>query len=87
MTVARSVAGLGLAFAGAAALAKEDAAESPFVGEVVDLHCYLTRAARGAEHAGCANACIGRGCRSRALSAQVQPIARQRRRTARNAFA
>ena len=34
------------------------------VGEVVDLHCYLTRhggEGRGAEHAGCANACIGRG--------------------------
>jgi hypothetical protein len=30
-------------------------------GEVVDLHCYLTRSARGAEHAGCANACISRG--------------------------
>lgn len=33
-------------------------------GEVVDLHCYLTRhggEGRGAAHAGCANACIGRG--------------------------
>jgi hypothetical protein len=87
MTVAPLVAALFVAFAAAAALAREDSAESAFVGEVVDLHCYLTRAARGAEHAGCANACIGRGCRSRALSAQLQPIARQRRRTARNAFA
>ena len=30
-------------------------------GEVVDLHCYVTRGAAGPEHAGCANACIGRG--------------------------
>ena len=33
-------------------------------GEVVDLHCYLTRhggEGRGVEHAGCANACISRG--------------------------
>jgi len=61
MTVARSVAALVMALAAAAALANEGSPESAFVGEVVDLHCYLTRAARGAEHAGCANACIGRG--------------------------
>ena len=33
-------------------------------GEVVDLHCYLTKhggEGRGAGHAGCANACISRG--------------------------
>jgi hypothetical protein len=30
-------------------------------GEVVDLHCYLTRGAKGADHAGCSNACISRG--------------------------
>ncbi len=33
-------------------------------GEVVDLHCYLTKhggEGRGADHAGCANACISRG--------------------------
>lgn len=30
-------------------------------GEVVDLHCYLTRGASGAEHAGCGNACLARG--------------------------
>ena len=29
-------------------------------GEVVDLHCYLTRGAHGADHAGCSNACLAR---------------------------
>jgi hypothetical protein len=29
-------------------------------GEVVDMHCYITRDAKGAEHAGCSNACISR---------------------------
>jgi type 1 fimbria pilin len=29
-------------------------------GEIVDLHCYTSRGARGEEHAGCANACISR---------------------------
>jgi hypothetical protein len=29
-------------------------------GEVVDLHCYTTRGAHGAEHASCSNACIAR---------------------------
>ena len=32
-------------------------------GEVVDMHCYITRhgkEGRGAEHAGCANACLNR---------------------------
>lgn len=30
-------------------------------GEVVDLHCYTTRDAKGEDHAGCSNACISRG--------------------------
>ena len=30
-------------------------------GEVVDLHCYVTRGAKGPEHAACSNACISRG--------------------------
>jgi hypothetical protein len=38
-----------------------DAAEVSLSGEVVDMHCYLTRGERGPGHAGCANACIGRG--------------------------
>lgn len=29
-------------------------------GEVIDLHCYLTRGAHGEEHAGCSNACLAR---------------------------
>jgi hypothetical protein len=29
-------------------------------GEVVDLHCFLTRGAHGEDHAGCANACLSR---------------------------
>ena len=38
------------------------AADEPvtITGEVVDLHCYTTRGAHGAEHAGCSNACIAR---------------------------
>jgi hypothetical protein len=49
---------LGLAAAGDE---KAVPAETSLQGEVVDLHCYLTRGARGSQHAGCANACIGRG--------------------------
>jgi hypothetical protein len=40
---------------------KKAAAESVTLsGEVVDMHCYVTRDAKGAEHAGCSNACISR---------------------------
>ena len=38
-----------------------DTADVTLRGEVVDLHCYLTRGASGAEHAGCGNACLARG--------------------------
>jgi len=41
--------------------ASGDPAEAVLRGEVVDMHCYLTRGERGPGHAGCANACIGRG--------------------------
>jgi hypothetical protein len=34
--------------------------EVTLTGEIVDLHCYTSRGARGEEHAGCANACISR---------------------------
>lgn len=47
----------------AAVFAGEDGKVS-LAGEVVDLHCYLSRhggEGRGAGHAGCANACISRG--------------------------
>ncbi len=39
-------------------------AETTLKGEVVDMHCYVTRhggEGRGAGHSGCANACINRG--------------------------
>lgn len=38
------------------------AADEPvtITGEVVDLHCYTSRGAHGAEHSGCSNACISR---------------------------
>ena len=42
----------------------EEEKKVTLAGEVVDLHCYLIRhggEGRGAGHAGCANACIGRG--------------------------
>ena len=41
-----------------------EAAEVTIKGEVVDMHCYITRhtgEGKGAAHAGCANACINRG--------------------------
>jgi hypothetical protein len=37
------------------------AADVTLAGTVVDMHCYVTRGARDAGHAGCANACIARG--------------------------
>ena len=40
---------------------RSDTGDVTLTGEVVDLHCYVTRGAAGPEHAGCANACIGRG--------------------------
>lgn len=50
-----------LTVAGASGAQAPAAPEVTLAGEVVDLHCFLTRGARGAEHAGCANACLGRG--------------------------
>jgi hypothetical protein len=44
-----------LAFAAVAA----DETVTP-TGEIVDLHCYTSRGAHGAEHSGCSNACISR---------------------------
>jgi hypothetical protein len=29
-------------------------------GEIVDMHCYITRDAKGPDHTGCSNACISR---------------------------
>jgi hypothetical protein len=41
----------------------DEKTEVTLQGEVVDLHCYITRhnGGKGAEHAGCANSCISRG--------------------------
>ena len=39
----------------------DDAAAVTLRGEVVDLHCYITRGATGPDHAGCGNACLSRG--------------------------
>jgi hypothetical protein len=38
------------------------AADEPvtLTGEIVDLHCYTSRGAKGEEHAGCSNACLSR---------------------------
>jgi hypothetical protein len=49
-----------LAFALVADDKKTDAESVTLSGEVVDMHCYITRDAKGAEHAGCSNACISR---------------------------
>lgn len=49
-------------FAGSRLLgADEKAAEVRLKGTVVDMHCYVTHGIHGAEHTGCANACIARG--------------------------
>lgn len=58
------IAALLLVTLAVAAVRAEEGRTVTLVGEVVDLHCYLTRhggEGRGAAHAGCANACIGRG--------------------------
>jgi hypothetical protein len=53
-----------LVLAAAGVSGEQPAATAPELslpGEVVDMHCYLSRGARGPEHAGCANACLSRG--------------------------
>ena len=50
------------ALAGSRFLRAEDAAaDMTLKGVVVDMHCFVTRGAADAEHAGCANACLARG--------------------------
>lgn len=46
----------------ASAFAQEGDAKKPVTlkGEIVDMHCFVTRGERGPDHAGCANACISR---------------------------
>ena len=34
--------------------------ERTITGQIVDMHCYTSRGAKGEEHAGCANACVSR---------------------------
>jgi len=51
-----------MAMLGAGSRARSaDEPEVTMRGEVVDLHCYLTRGAAGPEHAACGNACLSRG--------------------------
>ena len=55
---------LGLLAALALASGAQTGGENPPVtlrGEVVDLHCYITRGAKGPDHAACGNACVSRG--------------------------
>jgi hypothetical protein len=52
-----------LVFGTGAARAAEEK-EITLEGEIVDMHCYLTKhggEGKGAAHAGCANACLSRG--------------------------
>lgn len=47
----------------------QDSKDLSLKGEVVDMHCYLTRAAKSADHAGCGNACLSRGVTAGFLAA------------------
>ncbi len=58
-TIALAVLLLLLAFTGLAA-EEPASAEQTMTGEIVDMHCYTSRGARGEEHAGCSNACLSR---------------------------
>ena len=42
-------------------LAFADHHEGSWTGEVVDLACYVTQGAKGADHAGCAKSCVKNG--------------------------
>ncbi|MDH3522859.1 MAG: hypothetical protein OES32_04670 [Acidobacteriota bacterium] len=53
-----SVVALALTFA-LGALAQPD--QGSWTGEVVDLACYLSQGAHGADHAGCAKSCVKNG--------------------------
>lgn len=57
------IAGLlaALAFSSGAQSGGEAATPVVLRGEVVDLHCYITRGAKGPDHASCGSACISRG--------------------------
>jgi len=55
------IAVAGMLGMGGGSVRSAETADVTLTGEVVDLHCYVTRGAAGPDHAGCANACIGRG--------------------------
>ena len=58
---AMAIAVAGMLGMGGGSVRSAETADVTLIGEVVDLHCYVTRGAAGPDHAGCANACIGRG--------------------------
>jgi len=58
---AMAIAVAGMLGMGGGSVRSADTADVTLAGEVVDLHCYLTRGASGPEHAGCGNACLARG--------------------------
>ena len=58
---AMAIAVAGMLGMGGGSVRSAETADVTLTGEVVDLHCYVTRGAAGPDHAGCANACIGRG--------------------------
>ena len=61
MTALAIAAACLLGIGGPVAVRSAETADVTLTGEVVDLHCYVTRGAAGPDHAACANACIGRG--------------------------
>ena len=58
---AMAIAVAGMLGMGGGSVRSAETADVTLTGEVVDLHCYVTSGAAGPDHAGCANACIGRG--------------------------
>src|SRR4030095_15120078 len=64
-----------LGIGGPVAVRSADTADVTLAGEVVDLHCYLTRGASGPAHAGCANACLARGVTAGVLAEDARVFA------------
>lgn len=50
-----------LSLATVGAVLSAGAEESTWTGEVIDVACYVPQDAKGAEHAGCAKACVKNG--------------------------
>ncbi len=55
------IAGLLAALALSTGAQGQPGGDAALRGEVVDLHCYITRGAKGPDHAACGNACVSRG--------------------------